>query len=635
MKKQLFTFLLLMSLVAGISAQSAKQTAPKPDLAEQNLRKHIAYLASDKLAGRRTGEQGATYAAGYVANMFANFNLKAGVVQTTNGKTKSGYLQPFPYVTGVTLGDGNRLMMTTPKSNQLVSVKGDWMPFGSSPNTDISNADTVFAGYGISSTEPKIDDYAGLDVRGKAVLAIDGNADNSNPQSPLQRFNIHAKAKIAKDRGAIALILISREDKFENDKSTVFKYDATFGETAVPVIIVSRAVGATIFGSGDELRAAEKSPAEHRPNLKVQVKINGTKKSTDAYNVIGVLEGTDSVLKNEAIIIGAHYDHLGRGGAGSLAANSTEIHHGADDNASGTAALIEIARQFTTAKNNKRTIIFIAFSGEEEGLLGSNFYVNNPVFPLAKTVAMINMDMIGRLKDDKLTIGGIGTASEWRALVTSKQPTNLGKIEVPGNPPPSITVSVGISGGIIVSRQPDTTAFNLQLNEDGFGPSDHSSFYGKQIPVLFFFTGTHNDYHKPTDTADKINYEGLNKVTNYVAEIVKAIDQNQIKPTYTVVKSSGTEAGRRGFSVSLGTIPNYADSNDGLLLDGVRDNSPAAKAGIKAGDKIIKLAGKEIRNVSDYTFILGEMKPDVEYEVIVLRGSEKLTLKIIPVARKQ
>jgi aminopeptidase YwaD len=630
MKKQLFNFLIL-----SLSAQTTKQTAPKPDLAEQNLRKHVGYLASDKLTGRRTGEQGATFAAGYVANMFANYMLKAGVVQTTNGKTKAGYLQPFPYVTGVTLGNGNRLMITTPKSNQLVNVKGDWMPFGSSPNADISNAETVFAGYGIISTEPKVDDYAGLDVRGKTVLAIDGNTDNGNPQSPLQRFNIHAKAKIAKDRGAVALILISRESKFENDKATALKYDATFGETAIPVIIVSRAVGATIFGSGDELRAAEKFPAEHRQNIKVLLKIDVTKKSTDTYNVIGVLEGTDPVLKNEAIIIGAHYDHLGRGGAGSLAANSQEIHHGADDNASGTSALIELARQFTTAKNNKRTIIFIAFSGEEEGLLGSNFYVNNPVFPLNKTVAMINMDMVGRLKDNNLTIGGIGTASEWRNLVTSKQPTNLGKIEVPGNPPPSLPVSIGISGGIIVSKQADTTAFNLQLNEDGFGPSDHSSFYGKQIPVLFFFTGTHTDYHKPTDTADKINYEGLKRITNYVAEIVRAIDQNPIKPTYTLAKSSGTGEDRRGFSISLGTIPNYADSNDGLLLDGVRDNSPAAKAGIKAGDKIIKLAGKEIRNVSDYTFVLGEMKPDVEYEVIVLRVGAKLSLKIIPAVRKQ
>jgi hypothetical protein len=178
-------------------------------------------------------------------------------------------------------------------------------------------------------------------------------------------------------------------------------------------------------------------------------------------------------------------------------------------------------------------------------------------------------------------------------------------------------------------------AFNLQLNEDGFGPSDHSSFYGKQIPVLFFFTGTHMDYHKPTDTAEKINYQGLLKITNYVSEIVKAIAGNPAKPTYAVAKSSGTMGGRMGFKVSLGTVPNYADNNnDGLLLDGVRDDSPAAKAGLKAGDKVVKLAGRDVRNATDYTFVLGEMKAGVEYEIEIARGAERLTLKIVPAARK-
>ena len=175
--------------------------------------------------------------------------------------------------------------------------------------------------------------------------------------------------------------------------------------------------------------------------------------------------------------------------------------------------------------------------------------------------------------------------------------------------------------------------FVLQLNEDGFGPSDHSSFYGKKIPVLFFFTGTHNDYHKPSDTADKINYEGEANVIDYIAAIAKAIDQNQQRPTYTVAKSPQMGAGRGGFNISLGTIPNYADATDGLLLDGVRDNSPAAKAGLMAGDKVVKLAGRDVRNVSDYTFVLGEMKAGVEYEIVALRGTEKLTFKIVPVKR--
>ncbi|MBC7900264.1 MAG: M20/M25/M40 family metallo-hydrolase, partial [Saprospiraceae bacterium] len=341
----------------------------------------------------------------------------------------------------------------------------------------------------------------------------------------------------------------------------------------------------------------------------LDLRVNLVKKQTGAHNVIGILEGTDPVLKNEAIAIGAHYDHLGRGGRGSLDVNSKEIHHGADDNASGTSAILEVARQFAREKKNKRTIIFIAFSGEEEGLLGSNFYVNNPVFPIENTVAMINLDMVGRLKDNKLTIGGVGTAKDWNETLKRRNEVMFDTVDGYGAGP----------------------KFNLQLNEDGFGPSDHSSFYGKKIPVLFLFTGTHENYHKPSDTADKVNYSGLTQITNFVGGIVKTIDQNPLQPTYTVAKSSGT-MGRTGFSVTLGTVPNYADSTDGLLLDGVRDNSPAAKAGIKAGDKIVKLAGKEVRNVSDYTFILGEMKAGQEYEVLVIRGTERVLLKIVPAA---
>jgi Zn-dependent M28 family amino/carboxypeptidase len=350
----------------------------------------------------------------------------------------------------------------------------------------------------------------------------------------------------------------------------------------------------------------------------VSFKVNFVKKQTDAYNVIGILEGNDAVLKNEAIVVGAHYDHLGKGGQGSLAVNSTEIHHGADDNASGTAALLELARRFAKEKNNKRTIIFIAFGGEEEGLLGSKSYVNNPVFPLEKTVAMLNMDMVGRLNEKKLTVGGIGTASEWKNLVTEK---NYVSRQMPETFIPRISAFAGAE------------YFSLQLNEEGFGPSDHSSFYGKQIPVLFFFTGTHGDYHKPTDTADKINYDGLAKITGYIGAIVNAIDLNPAKPTYKVAPSSG-QGGRMSFNVTIGVVPGYGEAGDGMLLEGVRDGSPASLAGLKAGDRVVKFAGKEIRNVQDYTFVLGEIKADVEYEIEVVRGTERLILKVRPAARR-
>ncbi|MEP6705000.1 MAG: M28 family peptidase, partial [Acidobacteriota bacterium] len=315
---------------------------------------------------------------------------------------------------------------------------------------------------------------------------------------------------------------------------------------------------------------------------------------------------------------GAHYDHLGHGGSGSLAANSTDIHYGADDNASGTSAVIELASQFAQLKKNKRTLIFMAFSGEEEGLLGSKYYVNNPVWPLDKTIAMINLDMVGRLNGNKLTVGGIGTASEWREVVNARNVLPL-------------TVSGGLGGKIRWSYPVRSPLFQLQLNDDGFGPSDHSSFYGRQIPVLFLFTGTHIDYHKPSDTADKINYDGLNRVRYFVSEIVRAVDQNPTRPTYAVAKSSGS-MGQVRLSVSLGTIPSYGDTTDGMILDGVRENSPAAKAGLKAGDKIVRLAGKDVRNAMDYTYVLGSMKPGEEYEVELIRGTERIKLKIIPAA---
>ncbi len=638
MKKQFLSFLLLLSFALGAAAQKA-------DVTEQNLRTNIAYLASDQLEGRRTGEAGATTAAGYIANLFAQYKLKAGFSQTINGKTSKNFLQKFPYVTGVEPAEtGNEFRLNLKNVNSsIVQVEQNnpVNPIKFSPNGEATDAKIVFAGFGIESAESKFNDYEGLDVAGKVVLAFDGNPENDTPRSSFSRFDARAKAKIAKDKGAVGLLLISREDKFGNDKYARVKYDQTLGESAIPVFAVSRVSAANILGIKDtELKTIETLTAMKKDTTAqvklgfrdlsptVTFKVNFVKKTTDAYNVVGILEGTDDVLKNEAIVIGAHFDHLGKGGQGSLAVNSTEIHHGADDNASGTGALIEMARIFAKEKKNKRTIIFIAFGGEEEGLLGSKYYVNNPVFALDKTVAMLNMDMVGRLKDDKLTIGGIGTASEWRDLVTKKNeiiPPVYGDSKKNNFAPTS------------GEKKESVYRFSLQLNEDGFGPSDHSSFYGKQIPVLFFFTGTHDDYHKPTDTADKINYAGLLKIIEYVADITRYVDQNMSKrPTYTVAKSSTMGGGRSGgFNVTLGTVPSYAEGkDDGLLLDGVRDESPAAKAGIKPGDKIVKMAGREVRNISDYVFVLGEMKAGEEYEIVVLRGTEKISLKIIPSARK-
>lgn len=609
-----------LSFVLLVSAQRSGRVV---DQSGQNLRRHVEYLSSDKFEGRRTGQRGATYAAGYIANAFANYKLKPGF---RGANAKPAFLQSFPFVAAVGPDKGNvlRLKTSDPNRENGVDLGVVWSPLAYSPDADIPSSAVVFAGYGISSPDAKYDDYDGLDVKNKVVLIFDGTPDAGNPHSEYARFNTHIKANIAKEKGARALLIIATDPDFKNDRLSRMSYDQTLGPTALPVAGIDRVTAASLLGLKDEnaLTAFEEQFASRPAGTAVilanpakataRMKIAMLKKQSDAYNVIGILDGRDPILKNEAIVIGAHYDHLGRGGSDSLAANSTAIHGGADDNASGTAAVLELARQFSLEKKNKRTMIFIAFGGEEEGLLGSNFYVNNPVWPIEKTVAMINLDMVGRLKDEKLNVGGIGTASEWKDLAEARNPRIVKAGEIAGN--------VGMSL---------TPTFKLQLNEDGFGPSDHSSFYGKKIPVLFFFTGTHGDYHKPSDTFDKINYEGLDRVTNYVAEIVRSVAQNPQRPTYSVAKTSGI-GGRTGFSVSLGTVPNYADSTDGLLLDGVRDNSPAARSGIKPGDKVVKLAGKDVRNVMDYTYILGELKAGEDYEIVVLRGGQRLMLRITP-----
>jgi len=615
--------LFLSLLFVGIAA-----SAQKPQLntsAQRDLRKHIEYLSSDKLEGRRTGDAGATEAASYIAEQFQKTaKLRPGQAMTHG----ASYLQGFPYISGVTLGADNSLRL----AQGLMEVGVNWMPLGYSPNAEIPATSIVFAQFGVTAPDANYDDYKGRDVRDKIVVIFDNTPDAGNPHSAFARFDIHTKANIAKDKGARAIILIAEDSDFKSDRLSRLSYDRTLGETAIPVVGISRSVAVKILSQKDDsqLKGLEAGlpPPPTGPNEEIRaaptaaIKVNLTKKQVNASNVIGILEGSDPQLKDEAIIIGAHYDHLGHGGSGSLAANSTEIHHGADDNASGTTAVIELARMFSREKRPKRTLIFMTFAGEEEGLLGSKFYVNNPAWPLEKTIAMINLDMVGRLNENKLTIGGIGTATEWNDL-----------IQAANNPTVRLGQTDSLFGNINKHNDPvksnDTALFALQLNQDGFGPSDHSSFYGKNIPVLFFFTGTHTDYHKPSDTADKINYLGLQRIILLVGDIARSLAQSPTRPTYAVAKSSG-QMGQVRLSVSLGTIPSYGDTTDGMILDGVRDNSPASKAGLKAGDKIIKLAGKDVRNAMDYTYVLGSMKPGEEYEVELIRGTERMMLKIIP-----
>jgi len=642
---RLVTCILVTAFAFAAVAQQPARNSPSAE----RLREHITYLASDKLEGRRTGSSGANLAAEYIAREFSRYGLRRSIGRDLPGMSHleadspKRYMQEFPYVAGVELGKGNKLSFFAADASVTdLPVGEDWMPLGFSANGGIEKTPGVFVGFGITAAELKHDDYSGVDVAGKIAIAFVGTPDGDNPHGQFARYeDPRWKAIAAKNAGAKALILISQQEQFTDERLSQLRYDNSAGDAGLPVVIVS---SRTLI---PDLNTASLSATLGllKKGTMPQVKVNAlitlstdiVRREASAWNVIGILDGSDPKLKDETIVIGAHYDHLGHGGAGSLAPKEGEIHHGADDNASGTAGVLELARLFTGGRPRpRRTIVFIAFSGEEEGLLGSNYYVNHPILPLTNTIAMINMDMIGRLKDKSLIVGGVGTAQDWRSMVEAQNllegMTVTATAGAASNTSKGFPMVVASNGRPIVTSD-STKQFSLTLNEDGFGPSDHSSFYAKQIPVLFFWTGTHADYHKPSDTADKINYDGEVGILKLVARLVHDIDANDKRPAYTVAKTEST--GRStGFRVYLGTIPNYADSNDGLLLDGVRDDSPASKAGLKAGDRIMKLAGRDVHNVYDYTYALGEMKAGGEYEIEIMRGTERLKLKITPAARK-
>jgi hypothetical protein len=317
-------------------------------------------------------------------------------------------------------------------------------------------------------------------------------------------------------------------------------------------------------------------------------------KRIDAKNVVAVLEG-QGPHAGETIVIGAHYDHLGRGEPGTLEPGSHEIHHGADDNASGVAAMLEITRQLAGREEKlPRRIVFIAFTGEERGLFGSAHYVKDPLFPLDKTIAMLNLDMVGRLTDDKLIVYGDGTAAQWDNLL---------------------------------DRLNEKHAFQITRHSEGFGPSDHSSFYAKQIPVLFFFTGTHKQYHRPSDTFDTINVDGMRRVADFVADAAIAIAESDDRPTYKEV-AGGSQFAKSGDRPYFGSIPDFSQDQPGYALMGVSKGGPAETAGIQGGDIILKLGDYPIANLDDFDTALRKFKSGDRVTVLLKRGNDELKFAV-------
>jgi aminopeptidase YwaD len=594
MKKILALILIVLLSSAGIS-QNVKVN--NPEITSLELREHVSYLASDELEGRFSGSAGCSLAAGYIKKNFQQYGLTP--------LFEGNYFQEFQFISGLELTNNNKLIITISGQEKNQIIKEEYIPAPFSDNIEIES-EVIFAGYGISAPKLNYDDYEGLDVNGKIVLVMRYNPEYDNPHSQFEEFSsFRYKTNVAREKGAKGIIFVNgHSPKVDEDKLIELKYDMGGPVKNVAAVHIKRNFVDELFKSQnlDFSEYQKKITETKKPasflfnNVKVNLSTGVKEVKQDSWNVAGYIEGNDPQLKNEFIVIGAHFDHLGWGETGSLyRGNEPQIHNGADDNASGTAGVLELAEKFASEKDNlKRSILFITFSGEELGLLGSSHFVNNTPIPIYNMTTMINMDMIGRLNDNKeLIIYGTGTSTGWKDLLN-----NYNKYD-----------------------------FNLAFHDDGFGPSDHSSFYGKNIPVLFFFTGTHTDYHRPSDDADKINYEGQELIVNYIYDVAHSINSTDNKPDYVSVprKDSGTMS---GWKVYVGTIPDYASDVEGFKISGVNEGSPAQKGGLKAGDIMISFGGRRITNIYDYVYALQKHVPGDVVEVIVKRNDEEIKLVI-------
>jgi len=587
-------FILLVFIFSGILAAQNNN----PEITSAEIQDHINYLASDQLEGRMTGTPELYKAAEFLKKEFESYGLKP----LFNGS----YFQEFPFMEKLELSSENILELNFENESLSESyymvVGSDYTTLSFSDNL-LVESELVFAGYGISAEELDYDDYANVDVKDKIVVVFRNHPDMKSPHSEFEQYSsLRYKTTIARDRGAKGIIFLNTLDK-TNDELITLKYDNAGKIKDISAVQLKRNLANDMFRnyntdifSIQKLIDSLKTPASftlknYSAKILTEVKeVRGTSVNIGAY-----IDAGNENFKDEYLVIGAHFDHLGWGGDNSLYMGQPSIHNGADDNASGTTGLLELAEKFASIKNQlDRKIVFIAFSGEELGLLGSSFVVNNFPIPIENNITMINMDMIGRLNDkNDLIVYGTGTSSKWKNILDDKNEYDL----------------------------------NLTFNDEGFGPSDHSSFYGKKVPVLFFFTGTHSDYHKPSDDADKINAAGQEKVLKFIYDVALTIVNSETRPDYISVERKDTGK-MTGTKVYVGTVPDFAGEVDGYKLGGVTDGSPAAKAGLQAGDIITQFGDKKISNIYDFTYALGNYAPGDKVKVLAKRGEEELTFDI-------
>ncbi|MEW5765112.1 MAG: M28 family peptidase [Acidobacteriota bacterium] len=571
-------------------AEWVEAPAGEAAFSEEALRRDVSFLASPDLRGRLTGTPEAREAAEYVAASFRSAGLRPP-------PGREGYLDAFPFTSGVHLGEGNAASLLGGGRVRPLSVGEEIQPLGMSEDGDLEALPVVFAGYGIRAQDQKWNDYDGLDVKGKAVVVYRWGPEGDDPKSPYALYYpIRHKAMTAREMGAKALIVLG--PSAQDDDLVPLSTTARGGSAGLVVLTARRAPFASAFEAAGLSLPDPGNP--HGTPLRFEVPgvafsaaVRLKREKAEGLNVLGWLPATRAT--DETVILGAHYDHLGLGVEGSLAEKKGEVHPGADDNASGTAGLMALARRFAAEPVRGRNLLFVSFAGEELGTLGSSQVVKAPPVPLEKAVAMLNFDMIGRLRENSLVVGGAGTSPVWKDLLA----------------------------------RANTEGLSLSLGEDGYGASDHSVFYAQGIPVLFFFTGAHEDYHRPGDTADKVLYGGEAKVLRLAARVTGALLDLPERPAYVRVAPPPSEMAGRGFRVYLGTIPDYTGEVKGVRLMGVRAGSPAEQGGLRKGDVIVGFAGKTIENVYDYTYALQDHKPGETVAVTVLRDGNRVDLTVL------
>ncbi|HMK27252.1 MAG TPA: M20/M25/M40 family metallo-hydrolase [Chitinophagaceae bacterium] len=547
-----FSKLLLITFL--LAACSGPKNISKTDTqTANNLKAHIQYLADDKLEGRRTGTHGEELAMQYIISQFKEIGLTP--------KGTEYYPQSFIVNDGKQINDVSELIINGDK----LETKKDYFPFPFCPDQKIEALPSVAL------------QEVGMPWFFDLKETLEANKDN--PHFDLVDY-IHNNFKGINDRGAVAMIFYNSSDI---DDKLAFDPKDKSEKLAIPAVYVSK-------------EAAKKYFSDKSATLNIKLRTLISEKNRLGHNVIGYIDNDAETT----VILGAHYDHLGYGEDGNSRNTSKEpaIHNGADDNASGTAALIELARKLKSSNATNNNYLFIAFSGEELGLFGSKYFTEHPTIDLNTVNYMINMDMVGRLNDSTkvLTIGGYGTSPEWSAVISKDyfDPPNNAKKTAP--------------------------SLTIKFDSSGTGPSDHTSFYRKDIPVLFYFTGLHTDYHKPSDDADKINYSGEQVVVQHVYSVIESLNDKP-KLAFTKTRETQTTTSAR-FSVSLGIMPDYTFAGTGVRADGVSDGKPAQKAGLQTGDIIIQLGDNNISSLENYMQALGKFKKGEKTKVKFKRGNE-------------